>query len=131
MRFIICLYCVFFSLLLQESCGKDKMQQESLHALDNFNRTIRFNVKHVYQVSPEMDSALEGAAVKIYSDYTDFRLAGTPDASRETDSTGYCEIAGLDKDKYYIRASYPGFDDVTDSVSTPDGTISFVALFFY
>ncbi len=113
------------------SCDKEKLPDENLNGSENFNRTIKFDVIHVYSFSPILDSVIENASIKIYSDYYDFLNEAYPDASRETDSTGYCEINGLDKDFYYIRASHPSFADVIDSVSTPANTISFVEMIFY
>ena len=112
------------------SCDKNVVDDD-LHGSENFNRTIKFDVIHVYSVSPILDSVVALATVDIYYDYYDFLNESYPAASRITDSTGHCEISGLDKDFYYVRASHPAFADVKDSVSTPANTTSFVEMIFY
>ncbi len=113
------------------SCDKNETVDDDLHGSENFNRTIKFDVIHVYSVSPEMDSVVALATVDIYYDYYDFLNEAYPAASRLTDSTGHCEINALDKDFYYIRAKHPSFADIIDSVSTPANTTSFVEMIFY
>lgn len=113
------------------SCNKENLPDEDLNGSENFNRTIKFDVIHVYSFSPLQDSVIEDATINIYSDYYDFLNGAYPDATRQTDSTGFCEISGLDKNFYYIRAIHPAFVDVIDSVSTPANTISFVEMIFY
>lgn len=107
------------------------MVDDDLHGSENFNRTIKFDVIHVYSVSPVMDSVVALATVDIYYDYYDFSNEAYPAATRITDSTGHCEISGLDKGFYYIRAKHPSFADIIDSVSTPANTTSFVEMIFY
>lgn len=114
-----------------QACNNDEPASDNFHGLDNFNRTIRFTVKNVYSLSPVMDSLVPDAQISIYSDYYDFLAGNYPDASRITDSAGYAEINGLDKDFYYIRATHPDLGEIIDSISTPDGTISFEELLFY
>ncbi len=113
------------------ACKKEEIPDDNFHASENFNRTIKFEVYHVYDFSPITDSAVAGAIVSVYSNYEDFVTEYYPDATRTTDSLGKCEIGGLDKDLYYIRASYPDFANALDSVSTPANTTSFVEMLFY
>lgn len=126
MKFILIITTIF----IIASCDKNVVDDD-LHGSENFNRTIKFDVIHVYSVSPVLDSVVALATVDIYYDYYDFLNEAYPAASRLTDSTGHCEINGLDKDFYYIRAKHPSFADIKDSVSTPANTTSFVEMIFY
>lgn len=122
---------IIATIFIFASCDKNGVVDDDLHGSENFNRTIKFDVIHVYSVSPVLDSVVALAKVDIYYDYYDFLNEAYPAASRLTDSTGHCEINGLDKDFYYIRAKHPAFADIKDSVSTPANTTSFVEMIFY
>ncbi len=123
--------CFFIISFLFISCNKTELLDDSFHATDNFNRSIKFTVKHVYNFTPIMDSVVAGAVIDIYDNLEDLQLDYYPDATRITDSLGECEISGLDQDKFYIRATHPSFANIVDSVSTPENTTSFVEIIFY
>ena len=125
-RLLLYVFVITFFL----SCEK-KNPMDDLNATENFNRTIKFNVTNVYDLSPITDSVVPGATINIYDNYFDFISEAYPSASRVTDSLGECTISGLDQDYYYIRAKHPFFPDITDSVSTPAYSTSFVELIFY
>ncbi|MFI5172452.1 MAG: hypothetical protein ACHQFW_08680 [Chitinophagales bacterium] len=124
-------WCSLACAFLIVSCNNEPLPNENFNATENFNRTIKFDVIHVYNLSPVTDSAVSGATINIYSNYEDLLLDYYPNASRITDSLGKCEIQGLDKDKYYIRATHPAFSNLVDSVATPANTTSFVEMIFY
>ncbi len=130
MKVLLKIFSVFIFLFIV-SCNKEEIPDDNFNASQNFNRTIRFEVYHVYDFSPISDSAVGGAIVTIYENYEDFLTEYYPDATRTTDSSGKCEIGGLDKDKYYIRCVHPAFSNIIDSVTTPSNTTSFVEMLFY
>lgn len=115
---------------LLHACADEPIDYPTLNGSDNLNRTIKFDVYHVYDYTPVSDSLVPEASIKIYSVYEDLLLDYYPDASRLTDSLGHAEINGLGADYYYIKCTHPALGTVIDSVSTPYGTISFVELFF-
>lgn len=121
----------FLAIVFIVSCNKEEIPEDNFNASENFNRTIKFEVYHVYDFSPVSDSAVGGAIITVYENYEDFLTEYYPDAIRTTDSLGKCEIGGLDKDKYYIRCKHPAFSNVIDSVTTPENTTSFVEMLFY
>lgn len=116
--------CITFT-----ACEEDPVY-EDLNGSENLNRTIKFDVYHVYDTSPYTDSTVAEATIKIYANYEDLMLDYYPDASRVTDSVGHAEINGLDKDIYYIRCTHPTLGDLIDSVTTPAYTTSFVELIY-
>lgn len=123
------IFSIYFCCILLYSCAQDPVVDEDLHGSEQFNRTIRFEVKHVYSISPLLDSAVQDVLIEIYDNAFDFINFGYPAATRTTDSAGYAEINGLNADYYYIRATHLSFPTETDSVSTPSGSISFVEMY--
>lgn len=125
------IYLLFLFGIALAACNTEEPVYEDLNGFENLNRTIKFDVYHVYDLSPVADSSVSGASIKIYAAYEDLLLDYYPDASRITDSLGYAEINGLGEDYYYIKCTHPELGEVIDSVSTPSNTISFVELYFY
>lgn len=119
------------SLLLVVSCNEETKPEENLDAADDFNRTIKVNTFHVYNVSVPLDSILPDVQVEIYSNRENFVDRINPDATRTTDSTGYCVFENRNKEYYWIIAEDNLQGIITDSVSTPANTISYVELLFY
>lgn len=124
-------YSWMFCVLLLVACEKEEPPQEHLNGFANLNRTIIFDVYHVYDFSPIQDTTVRDAIIKVYAVYEDLLLDYYPDASRMTDSAGHAEINGLGEDYYYIKCTHPALGTVIDSVSTPFNTTSFVELYFY
>jgi len=114
-----------------QGCRETPLPDDKLNGTENLNRTIIFDVFHVYDFSPISDSTVRGAAISIYASFEDLQLDYYPDAFRYSDSSGHAEINGLGEDYYYIKCTHPVLGTVLDSVSTPYGTTSFVELFFY
>lgn len=112
------------------ACAEETTDFPTLNGSENLNRSIKFDVYHVYDFSPISDSLVSDASIKIYAVYEDLVLDYYPDASRITDSLAHAEINGLGEDYYYIKCTHPNLGTLIDSVSTPNGTISFVELFF-
>lgn len=125
------IYGFVFLFALMMSCKEDEIIYEDLNGFENLNRTIIFDVYHVYDFSPVSDSTVRDATIAIYASYEDLLLDFYPDASRVTDSVGHAEINGLGADYYYIKCTHTELGTVIDSVSTPSGTTSFVELLFY
>lgn len=113
------------------ACHKEDTPDESLHGADAYNRTIRINTLHVYDVSIPADSILPDVTVEIYSKRQYFEEAINADAIRTTDSTGFTEFLNRNADYYWIIARHDELGIITDSVSTPANTISLVELLFY
>lgn len=126
--YVLIIACM--SAILQSACNDEPVDDPTFNGSDNLNRTIKFDVYHVYDFTPISDSLVPEASIKIYSVYEDLVLDYYPDASRTTDSLGHAEINGLSEDYYYIKCTHPGLGTVIDSVSTPYGTTSFVELYF-
>ena len=124
---------VFISLvsLFLFACEKETDKDDTHHVVQG-NRTINVWVSHIYQTSPVLDSAVAGQEVKIYDNRIDFiENEVNYEAVRTTDSTGLAVFQFRSADYYYIRAEHDELGEVTDSVSTPSGTTSFVELYFY
>jgi len=124
-------YGLMIAVLLLSACSQEEVPQEDLNGFANLNRSIIFDVYHVYDFSPVQDSTVRDATISIYAVYEDLLLDYYPDASRVTDSVGHAEINGLGEDHYYIKCTHPELGTVIDSVSTPSNTTSFVELYFY
>lgn len=122
---------VLLSSIYFVACNEDEIVYPTLHGSENLNRTIQFDVYHVYDFSPITDSTVQDAYIAIYEHFEDLMLDYYPDASRTTDSAGHAEINGLGADYYYIKCTHPSLGTVIDSVSTPSNTTSFVELLFY
>ncbi|MBC8047491.1 MAG: hypothetical protein H7Y00_11900 [Fimbriimonadaceae bacterium] len=123
--FYILISVLFFS------CNDEEIQDDNFNAADDFNRTIEINSYHVYDVPNALDSILPEVQVEIYSVRENFIDRINADAIRTTDSTGLCIFENRNKDYYWIVAEDDAFGIITDSVSTPANTISFVELLFY
>jgi hypothetical protein len=113
------------------SCKQTDPPDENFNAADSFNRTIEVNTFHVYNILTPADSLLPGVQVEIYSNRQNFQERIYADATRVTDSVGYCVFENRNKEYYWIIAEHAAFGLITDSVSTPENTTSFVPLLFY
>ncbi|MBC8172698.1 MAG: hypothetical protein H7X71_02230 [Chitinophagales bacterium] len=131
MRANLNIKCIFL-LVLFFSCSREEMPDDDhFNAADNFNRTIKINTYHVFDVWNGLDSTLPDVTVEIYSSRENFADVINPDATRITDSAGYAIFEARDKDYYWIRAQHDSLGIVLDSAGTPENTISFIPIFFY
>ena len=126
-----CLPVILLSCILAVVSCEEEPIYEDLNGSENLNRTIKFDVSHVYDTSPYSDSTVAGATIKIYAQFEDLLTDYYPDASRITDSLGHAEINGLDEDMYYIKCTHPTLGELIDSVTTPAYTTSFVELIYF
>ena len=95
-------------------------------------RSVKVEVKHVYQVLPEVkDSAVPGANVKFYLSKEDMLDSTGFVADRFTDSNGIAWVQYLKEDFYYVQVQHTKFYTEVDSVSTPARTLSFVEIIYY
>ena len=120
--------CAMVSLLF--ACTEDPPGQP-FNSTDNKNRSIRVTVHHVFDSILYTDSLVPYAEVKIYSDYDQFITDGPANAIRYSDSSGVALFEYRDEDYYWIKCYHPAHGFVTDSVSTPPYTVSFVEMFYY
>lgn len=126
---IFFIYSISFLLFI--SCNDETIPEKDFDAADDFNRTIKVNTYHVFNVSVPLDSILPDVQVEIYSNRENFVERINPDATRTTDSAGYCIFENRNKEYYWIIAEDGSQGIIKDSVSTPANTISYVELLFY
>jgi hypothetical protein len=50
--------------------------------------------------------------------------------TRTTDSGGLAVFENLEEEYYYLRISHPTYGTMLDETSTPDGTVSFVQVYY-
>lgn len=112
------------------SCEKDPGGDPFPGNIHN-NRTIRVTMHHVYDSIAFTDSLLPEVEVKIYSSYDQFITDGHADAVRYSDSAGVALFEYRSDDYYWIRCFHSSLGLITDSVSTPPHTVSFVQLYYY
>ncbi len=112
------------------SCDKSKSGEPFNSSINN-NRTIKIEVKHLYNDSLLLDSLVENAIIKIYDNRDDFIYDVFPEATTVTDSSGLASFEYRTQNYYWIRAQHDSLGTIIDSVSTPPNTISFVYLKFY
>lgn len=73
---------------------------------------------------------ISGVVVDLYkteedrTDYTDLVF------TRTTDSGGLAVFENLEEEYYYFRISHPTYGTILDETSTPDGTVSFVQIYY-
>lgn len=109
------------------SCADEPpVADQSFNASQEFNRNVKVELRHYYDLENGLDSLVSNATVLLFEDRDVFITNGYADKYRTTDTTGIALFEYLDKDYYYIRVVQPDLGEQTDSVSTPPNTTSFV-----
>lgn len=96
------------------------------------NTSLKVTVKHVYAIWPDVkDSLVAGATVAIFTAAEDRDQLINWDGWKETDSTGVALFEYRKHAYYYVLVDHPLFGKITDEVTTPAGTLSFLEMLFY
>lgn len=75
-------------------------------------------------------SPISGAVVALYNTEEDRTDQNDLVFSRTTDSGGLAVFENLEGEYYYLSISHPAYGILLEETSTPDGTVSFVQVYY-
>ena len=111
------------------SCTKPEAEEIVTHV---HNATIKVNV-NMQQTDLNGQftyTPIGGVTVDLYETEYDRTNVQNLLFTRKTSSDGLAAFYDLKKEYYYIRAYHPTYGEKLDETSTPDGSVSFVAIDF-
>ena len=117
-------------LVILSACKKEEVDQ-NLPPVNTHSATAKVTISHLYDIPNSLDSLVPFAQVKVYETIEDLTFDENRLYDRTSDSLGFVEINGISKTKIYLKAFHTSLGNKVDSVSTPDGTISFLEIIYF